>query len=204
MFKEEWVYCQIFFRELLPQRGSFCALGIQLWCLSVAAAVAGGDLLHHEVPPWSIMHPAGLLQGIQALTFFLSRGISKDCASLLMWKRRSSRWGEMLPGWCCFSIQTSRRAWDTPLSCSCPWKAEMFLNMSFPYLGEVKAIWHWLWSSKSNNTFLHSLIVFSQTHFLYWCTESCFLCGTSTCFLVCAEVTATELCYFLGAAQARN
>lgn len=72
VFKEEWFYHQRFPRELPPQRASFCALDIQLWQLSMAAAGAGRDILHHEVPPWSIMHPAGLLQGIQALTFLLS------------------------------------------------------------------------------------------------------------------------------------
>lgn len=72
ILKGEWLYCERFLRELPPQKASFCALDIQLWYLSMAAAGAGRDLLHHEVPPWSIMHPAGLLQGIQALTFLFS------------------------------------------------------------------------------------------------------------------------------------
>lgn len=182
-----------------PQRANFHALDIQLWCLSMAAAGVGTDLLQLEVPPWSTRHPAGLLQGTQAQPFCFCRRFQKIL--LPYWCGIEQTGGEMK---CCPGVSVSQSWHQGVLGIihfvvHVPGKAEMLLNMVLSHTDGVKAICHLLRSSVSNDISLHSLPVFSQSYFSYWRLDSGFPFGTKKCCLVCSE-----LCYLLGVSPGKK
>lgn len=165
---KEFVYYQRFLIELPPQRAKFHALDIQLWCLSTAAAGAGKDLLQLE--PWSTRHPSGLLKGTQAQPLCFCRRFQKI----------------LLPYWCGIEqIRREMKCWKCCLGVPVyhSWhqgvlgilhfvvhvlvKAERLLNMCLSHTDGVKAIWHLLRSSMSNDFSLRYLPVFSQSYFSY-------------------------------------